>query len=220
MVRFYNEGTVLVSDYSTTQSRSWHEKFLKVFEKHNLEVIPVPYYQTNEKNEDGIYSASGCYINFLEIGDFILLPTFGDPRDREVIDTIQHLYPNHRIDSLNSLDIASDGGVLNCVTWNIKHEVHLVDYLKNQLGDIEDYGNAVNDTIDKLDRMEQDLFDAAMNIASKGVWKEWLDRLEEGDEIFVDYKWFGESRDPHIRKLYELIRNIILTKRGMFNSIK
>ena len=44
MVRFLNENTLLVNDYSSTkESDSWQKKFYKAIDKIEIDVIPFPY---------------------------------------------------------------------------------------------------------------------------------------------------------------------------------
>lgn len=119
MVKFLNENCLLVSDYSG-ESKSWKIKMDKALEKSGLEIRIYPSVMCDEKNEKGDYTAKGCYINFAQIGNKILLPQFDFPKDDVVLKETKTLFPDCEIIPINSNEIAIDGGVLNCITWNIK----------------------------------------------------------------------------------------------------
>jgi hypothetical protein len=119
MVRFLDDKTLLVSDYSYYPS-FWKKKMDEALNKTGLKIIPFPSADYQEKNEDGDYTAIGIYINFAQIGKNILFPIFELPEDIEALDCIKTLYPGCNIIPVNSRDIAQGGGVLNCITWNIK----------------------------------------------------------------------------------------------------
>ncbi|MFH2143301.1 MAG: agmatine deiminase family protein [Bacteroidota bacterium] len=119
MVRFINETDLLVADYSN-ESKSWQQKMDKALEKTGLKIIPYPSEFVKEKNEDGDYVAKGVYINFAQIGYIILLPQFGLEMDNIAIKKTKELFPECKVIPINSNEIAVDGGVLNCVTWNIQ----------------------------------------------------------------------------------------------------
>ncbi len=61
-----------------------------------------------------------AYINFLHIGHHIIVPTFGIEEDSQAIAQIQATFPYCEIHTIESYDIAKDGGALHCITWNIK----------------------------------------------------------------------------------------------------
>ena len=70
------------------------------------------------KNPD---SAIGAYINFLHIGNLIVLPVFEieGNRDDDAQELMHELYPKHKIETIQVNEIAVKGGVLNCISWNI-----------------------------------------------------------------------------------------------------
>ena len=121
MVRFINDHKLIYSDF-ISQSASWQRQFYKAIDDIEIESEPFPYFETGEKNKDGGYTAKGCYINFAQIGTTILLPQFGcEKKDKEAIEKAVNNFPsNFTIVPIEANEIAEDGGVLNCVTWNIK----------------------------------------------------------------------------------------------------
>ncbi|HLN20518.1 MAG TPA: agmatine deiminase family protein [Bacteroidales bacterium] len=118
-VRFYNGNTVLVNDLEK-EYKYWTDGFRNVMKKAGLNYIEIPWFEYNEKGYPD--SAVGIYINFLEVGDLIILPVFEtrNNKDIEVFDLFQKLYPQKKIRTLNINPVAREGGLLNCMTWNIK----------------------------------------------------------------------------------------------------
>ncbi|TDG37120.1 hypothetical protein EZJ43_03095 [Pedobacter changchengzhani] len=115
ILRFYDEQTVLLNQFSNDDKK--FEIACKASLKNaGIDFIEIPYnpYQ-NTKNID----ATGIYINYLEVGNTIILPVFGISEDDEAVKKFEVLFPNHNILTLKSCDLAKDGGVLNCITWNV-----------------------------------------------------------------------------------------------------
>jgi agmatine deiminase len=120
MVRFLNDDILLVADYSD-QSYSWQKKMDLALKRTGLKLISFPAFPNNDKNKDHVPSAKGIYINFAQIGNTILFPQFDLPKsDREALLQMIDLYPDCKVIPVNCNEIAIDGGVLNCITWNIK----------------------------------------------------------------------------------------------------
>ena len=124
MIRFLNEKDLLVADYSK-ESKSWQQKMDKALEKTGLNIISYPVEFVDEKNENGDYVAKGVYINFAQIGNIILLPQFGLETDNIALEKTNDLFSDCKVIPINANEIAVDGGVLNCVTWNIKIETSM-----------------------------------------------------------------------------------------------
>jgi agmatine deiminase len=123
MVRFLDDNTLLVSDYSS-YALTWKKKMDGALEKTGLKIITFPSVDYLERNSDADFTAIGIYINFAQIGDKILFPLFGVPGEKDIqaMGLTQSLYPDCKIIPINALDIAEQGGVLNCITWNIKRD--------------------------------------------------------------------------------------------------
>ena len=126
MVKFINDDTLLVGDYSYYPI-SWKKKMDTALTKTGLKIISYPSINYEEKNQDGDYTAMGVYINFAQIGDKILFPLFGLPGEKEMeaLGLTESLYPDCKVIPIDAMDIAEQGGVLNCITWNIKTNSHL-----------------------------------------------------------------------------------------------
>ncbi len=116
MVRFVDDQTVLVNDY-TTIDPTFEERLRRSLSGFTL--VSFPYCPTGEVI-NGMESAEGVYINFLQINDVILLPAFGLRTDGKALSIVKQLFPGVRVLTVRSNDLAREGGLLNCVTWNIK----------------------------------------------------------------------------------------------------
>ena len=119
MVRLLDDNRVLTNDFSS-QSKTWRSKFDKALDRIGREVVEIPYVEPeNEKNS---YSARGCYINFMQVGSTIIIPTFGLEKDEMVLEQFQKLFAPNKVLTIPASEIAIDGGVLNCISWNL-HKV-------------------------------------------------------------------------------------------------
>lgn len=119
MLRFLDDRTLLVSDYQG-ESESWKKKYAAAIKAINLEVVVLPSVALDDRNDYGDYTARGCYINFAQIDNKILLPFFDLEEDELVRKEMQRLYPDCKLLPVAANEIAQDGGGLNCITWNIK----------------------------------------------------------------------------------------------------
>jgi agmatine deiminase len=116
MVRFIDESTVVINDYR--QEEEW---FYRAFEIaiHNtgLDCVRIPYNVYNNKSND---HANGDYINYLQMEGAVIIPTFGIKEDDLVVRQFESIFAGQNIQTIDSNEIAYDGGILNCITWNIK----------------------------------------------------------------------------------------------------
>lgn len=118
MVRFVDADTVLVNDYRPVDPK-FGQQVAAVLQRHRLNVIPFPYQPTHHM-QVGIPSAEGVYLNFAQTKDTILLPVFGQAEDDKAATLLAKTFPHHQIVPVPCTALAMEGGVLNCVTWNIK----------------------------------------------------------------------------------------------------
>lgn len=77
-------------------------------------------YQVQHKNEN-----SWAYINFLRVGNCIILPGLGAEEDKQACTQIQGLYPECKVLQIEATEVVNKGGALNCITWNIKEQINL-----------------------------------------------------------------------------------------------
>jgi len=115
MVRFLDEKTVLMNAYKYSDKKL-AASIQTILKQKGFEIIPVPY---NVYNNDSLDSAVGTYINFLEMEQAIFVPIFNREQDENAMNLFEQLYPGRIIVPLLSTEIAEEGGVLNCISWNI-----------------------------------------------------------------------------------------------------
>jgi len=116
MVRFVDEHTVIINDYKQEK-----EEFYRAFEIaiHNtgLDYITIPY---NVYDNKSINHANGDYINYLQMKNTVIIPTFGIKEDDLAVRQLETIFAGQNIQTIESNEIAYDGGILNCITWNIR----------------------------------------------------------------------------------------------------
>ena len=61
-----------------------------------------------------------AYINYLEVGNKIVVPTFGIPEDKQALRYIKAANPDGIVRGFRMRHIARNGGALHRITWNIK----------------------------------------------------------------------------------------------------
>jgi agmatine deiminase len=116
MVRFIDEITVVINDYS--QEKEWfHRAFEIAIHNAGLDYIKIPYNVYNNKSND---QANGDYINYLQMENTVIVPTFGIKEDDLAVRQIETIFAGQTIATIDSNEIANDGGILNCITWNIQ----------------------------------------------------------------------------------------------------
>ena len=121
MVRFVNQNTILGNDRNQ-EYKYWRDGINKVLRKHNLKYIDIPFFENKEINKKYPDNAIGCYVNYLEVGNLILLPIFevAGNKDNEVLAKFKTIFPERIIETINYNEIGYFGGLLNCTTWTIK----------------------------------------------------------------------------------------------------
>lgn len=110
MIRFVDENTAVGNASRSLFGLEAHIK--TTLRNHGIEVIDFPYFSSPKD------SAVGCYLNFLETEQTIFLPVFGVDIDNEAIDMAKNIF-NKTIVPININEIAEQGGVLNCISWEL-----------------------------------------------------------------------------------------------------
>ena len=120
MVRFVDHDTLLGNNRSD-EYKYWTNGIEKVLKDYNLKYIDVPFFY-NYKDSKHPDHAIGVYVNYLEVGNLIVLPVFEveGNKDKEAIAAFKQIFPDKIIETINFNDVAFEGGVLNCTTWVVK----------------------------------------------------------------------------------------------------
>ena len=117
MVRFVNYDTILGNNRSE-EYKYWSNGIEKVLKNKKLKYIDVPFFY-GYKDSKHPKNAIGIYVNYLEVGNLIVLPVFEveGNKDAEAIETFKQIFSDKIIETINYNDVAKEGGVLNCSTW-------------------------------------------------------------------------------------------------------
>ena len=120
VVRFIADDRVLVSDYSGVDP-DYGMRLRNLLEKKGLEVETLPMFQEKVRRQPSdLHSAVGIYINYLRVGDIVVIPCYGKPEDDAALEKVRQVMPNAELYQLPCRGLAEKGGVLNCVSWTIK----------------------------------------------------------------------------------------------------
>ena len=121
MIRFVDENTVLVNNLDQ-DFKYMKNAIVKALERANLRYINFPWFEHKIKGNND--HAIGIYLNYLEVGNLIVMPVFGVPgnRDLEALAILKEVFPNKIIETIDYNDIALTGGILNCTTWVVRDE--------------------------------------------------------------------------------------------------
>lgn len=90
-------------------------KYMIKLKKH-FEVIPLKY------NVRRKHQRSWAYINYLQIGNLILVPQMGIPEDELALQQIRKALPQCKVFGVPALEAIRKGGALNCISWNVNTE--------------------------------------------------------------------------------------------------
>ena len=112
IVHYAGDGKVLLTNYDDI-SPYYYNRFRKALEKH-FEVIPLKY-QTKRP-----HVRSWAYINYLQIGELVLVPQLGLEEDEQALEQIGNALPSNKVVGIPALEAVRRGGALNCISWNVK----------------------------------------------------------------------------------------------------
>jgi agmatine deiminase len=116
MIRFVDDDTILVNDYSK-EKPSFRKVFDAAILKTKLNSITMPYnpYQNRTNTH-----ANGIYVNYLQMERLIVFPVYGLREDDQAVRVMETSFPGYTIKTIDCNEIANHGGVLNCISWNVK----------------------------------------------------------------------------------------------------
>jgi agmatine deiminase len=145
IVRFKNDKTVIINDYSLSRTlpkmlaatkklqEAWNEyseKLEKVISAEGFDIVKIPwaYSQCPQISEtefrekypfgDDWNPGFGYYINFFHVEDMIFLPQFGIKEDMTVMLFMQKHFSGFDIVPVDCSDLSMLGGLLNCISWS------------------------------------------------------------------------------------------------------
>ena len=112
IIHYLGNNRVLLTNYNDF-SPKYYKSFRDCIEK-KFEVIPLSY-PVKEKNKN-----NWAYINYLQVGNLLMVPQLGIPEDTMAIEQIKDAVPDYiNVIGIPSLEAVNKGGALNCISWNI-----------------------------------------------------------------------------------------------------
>lgn len=112
IIHYLGENRVLMTNYADFDA-TLAKEYQRILENH-FEVIPLKY---NVKQK---HKHSWAYINYLQVGNLVLVPQLGIPEDEQALAQISKALPYCDIVGIPALEAVCKGGALNCISWNIK----------------------------------------------------------------------------------------------------
>lgn len=112
IIHYAGGNRVLMTNYADSDA-DMARKFTRILDKH-FEVIHLEY---NVKRK---HRRSWAYINYLQIGNLILVPQLGYPEDEQALQQIANALPQCEVIGIEALEAVRKGGALNCISWNVR----------------------------------------------------------------------------------------------------
>ena len=114
LVHWVGDNRVLMSNHRDSFPEEADE-IISRLETVGFEVIEMLFDVPNPNRD-----YNWAYINYLEVGNKIIVPTFGIPEDKQALKYIREANPDSIVRGFRMRDIARSGGALHCITWNIR----------------------------------------------------------------------------------------------------
>ena len=112
IIHYLGDNRVLMTNYDDFD-KTFAQDFLRVLEKH-FDVKTLKY--NVEKADEN----SWAYINYLQVGNLVLVPQLEIPEDEQALQQIAEAMPQCKVVGVPALEAVRKGGALNCISWNIK----------------------------------------------------------------------------------------------------
>ena len=125
---FLGDDKIAISSYPDltflTEDQQYLRMLRKVARENGLEVVDIKDRPVDEKcwlGNEFIYSARGCFVNFLKLNDTIILPDFDLPKYPK-----QNCFTQNKnklekmkfnVENVDCTMLSSTGGVVHCVSW-------------------------------------------------------------------------------------------------------
>ena len=119
IIRFIDSKTVLINESLTNGTKKEIEfgiRLRSILQKENLEYYELVADYSNNQND---FQANGLYINYLQIQGVIFVPIYEMSADAVAVKTMDQIFNGNKIETIDCNEIANEGGVLNCISWNI-----------------------------------------------------------------------------------------------------
>lgn len=136
--KFVGEQTIIMNSYKDIAKKDprfeeYENLVAQIFYKHKLTPVffPNAYDQCPEMTEkqfrqtfgelaDTWNPGWGYYLNYVNVGDLVLVPAMGLEKDKLAIHYLHEWYPKHDIIAVDCRKLSMLGGLVHCITWNMK----------------------------------------------------------------------------------------------------
>lgn len=108
MVRFVSDTHILVN---SQYPKTFKQKLHAVLKENGFKVTEL------QVKENTKYAWG--YINFLHLDSLIIQPSIDKSNDTYVKEQLEILYPNVTVELCDAKALVKDGGVFNCVSWEL-----------------------------------------------------------------------------------------------------
>ncbi len=115
MVRFVDNNTVLINE-PTNENHEIEKQLRSILKDARLDIIEIPYMPTCDPT---FVSAKGLHLNYLQMKQAIIVPIFNQSTDDKAIRLLENIFEGQKIVAMDCNEISAEGGVLNCISWNI-----------------------------------------------------------------------------------------------------
>ena len=88
-------------------------KSLRDLNNNPFKLIPLPWMEKKYFQNERL---PATYVNFLIINKAVLVPQYGDKKDKEVLDIFKKIYPKKNIIAIDCSMLIRQHGSLHCVT--------------------------------------------------------------------------------------------------------
>lgn len=112
IIHYLGDNRVLMTNYGDFD-KTFAQDFQRIMEKH-FDVKTLKFYI------DKIDKNSWAYINFLQVGNLVLVPQLGISEDEQALQQIAEVMSQCKVVGVPALEAVRKGGALNCISWNIK----------------------------------------------------------------------------------------------------
>jgi len=216
-IRFCDDNKIIVSELEN-EFQYFKKSISKIATENEFEFYELPRFEY--KNKKYPENAIGIYLNFLEIGELIIFPIFNieGNKDEQAITKIKEFFPNKIIEPIEINEIGLNGGLMNCISWNIYKPIeipnppplHLIDDVIKSLT-LNDW-KLLFDLIPEFSKNNFDYIERKfieivykLNLVINFDWMNW----KNGKELF-------ESKDFNLEKsdLIELCKLITVFARN------
>ena len=115
MVRFVDDNTVIINE-PTNENPEIEKQLRSILKYARLDIIEIPYMPSCDP---AFVSAKGLHLNFLHMKQAIIVPVFNQSTDDKAIMILENIFEGQKIVAMDCNEISAEGGVLNCISWNI-----------------------------------------------------------------------------------------------------